>query len=115
MWAEMEAYAQARTLKAGDFKKLNLPFENKLLGQPREARRRMARRVEEFAYRMIVGVFNGRDTAPLAMEILLDTGSHHPGQKARRIEKPADWTPEKIRQRAAALGADKGPEGNFED
>ena len=115
MWAEMEAYAQAHTLKAGDYKKLNLPFENKLLGQPREVRLRMARRVEEFAYNLIVDVFNARDTAPLAMEILLAAGSHNPGQKARRSEKPADWTSEKIAQKAAALSFDKGPQGNFED
>ena len=115
MWAEMVAYAQTHTLKAGDYKKLNLPFENKLLGQPREVRLRMARRVEEFAYNLIVDVFNARDTAPLAMEILLAAGSHNPGQKARRSEKPADWTSEKIAQKAAALNSDKGPQGNFED
>jgi fructose/tagatose bisphosphate aldolase len=115
MWAEMEAYAQARNLKAGDYKKLNLPFENNLLGLPRNVRQRMARRVEAFAYRMIVDVFNARDTAPLAMEVLLAGGSHHPGQKARRIEKPADWTPEKIKQNAAALTSDKGSRGDFDD
>jgi fructose-bisphosphate aldolase class II len=115
MWAEMVAYAESRSLKAGDYKKLNLPFETKLLGLPRDVRQRMARRVEEFAYTMIVDVFNARDTAPLAMEILLSAGSHHPGQKARRIEKPADWTAEAITQKAAALNADKGPQGDFED
>lgn len=115
MWSEMEAYGQAHNLKAGDYKKLNLPFENKLLGLPRDVRLRMARRVEEFAYRMIVDVFNARDTAPLAIEILLAAGSHHLRPKARRIEKPTDWTPEKIHQKAAALTTDKGPQGNFED
>lgn len=115
MWAEMEAYAQAHNLKAGDYKKLNLPFENKLLGLPRAVRQRMARRVEEFAYRMIVDVFNARDTAPLAVEVLLAAGSHHPGAKARRIEKPAEWTPEKIRQKAASLNVDKGAQGDFDD
>jgi fructose/tagatose bisphosphate aldolase len=115
MWAEMVAYAESRSLKAGDYKKLNLPFETKLLGLPRDVRQRMARRVEAFAYAMIVDVFNARDTAPLAMEILLSAGSHHPGQKARRIEKPADWTAEAITQKAAALNADKGPQGDFED
>ncbi len=115
MWAEMEAYAQARNINGGDFKKLNLPFESKLLGLPRDVRRRMARRVEEFAYRMIVDVFNARDTAPLAIEAILAAGSHHPGPKARRIEKSVDWTPEFITQRAATLNADKGPQGDFED
>jgi hypothetical protein len=115
MWTEMVAYAQARSLKAGDYKKLNLPFENKLLGLPRPVRARMAKRVEEFVYAMIVNVFNARDTAPLAIEAILKAGSYSPGPKAKRIEKPADWTPEKIKERAAALHADKGPQGNFED
>ncbi len=115
LWQEMVGYAQARTLKAGDYKKLNLPFENKLLGQPREVRDRMARRVEEFAYRMMVEVFNARDTAPLCVEAILEAGSHAARPKARRIEKPADWTADKIRERAATLQADKGPQGDFED
>jgi len=108
-------YAQARNLKAGDYKKLNLPFESKLLSLPRPVRARMAKRVEEFVYAMIVNVFNARDTAPLAIEAILKAGSYSPGPKAKRIEKPADWTAEKIKERAAALHADKGPQGNFED
>jgi len=115
LWQEMVAYAQARTLKAGDYKKLNLPFENKLLGQPREVRERMVRRVEDFAYRMMMEVFNARDTAPLCIEAILEAGSHAAPAKARRLDKPADWTPDRIRERAAALQSDKGPQGNFED
>ena len=115
LWAEMVAYAQARSLKAGDYKKLNLPFENKLLGLPREVRARMARRVEDFAYHMMVKVFNAEDTAPLAIEAILKTGSYSPRPKARRIEKAADWTPEKIKEKAAGLQPDKGPQGNFDD
>ena len=115
LWQEMVAYAQARTLKAGDYKKLNLPFENKLLGQPREVRERMVRRVEDFAYRMMVEVFNARDTAPLGIEAILEAGSHAAPAKARRLDKPADWTPDRIQERAAALQSDKGPQGNFED
>jgi fructose/tagatose bisphosphate aldolase len=115
LWAEMVAYAQARNLKAGDYKKLNLPFENKMLGLPREVRHRMAQAVEEFAYHMMVQVFNAQDTAPLAIDAILKAGSCTPGPKARRIEKAADWTPEKITARAAALQPDKGPQGNFED
>ncbi|MCU0602105.1 MAG: class II fructose-bisphosphate aldolase [Desulfobacterales bacterium] len=115
LWAEMVAYAQARSLKAGDYKKLNLPFENKLLGLPREVRERMARRVEEFAYRMMVKVLNAEGTAPLAIEAILKAGSYHARPKARRIEKAADWTAEKIKEKAAALQPDKGPQGNFDD
>ena len=115
MWAEMVAYAQARSLKAGDYKKLNLPFENKLLGLAQDVRERMVRRVEDFAYQMMVNVFNAEDTAPLALEAILKTGSCTPGPKARRIEKAGDWTPEKITERAAILQPDKGPQGRFDD
>lgn len=115
LWTEIVAYAQARNLKAGDYKKLNLPFENKMLGLPRDVRERMVSRVEDFAYHMMLKVFNAEDTAPLAIEAILKAGSYHPRPKARRIEKAADWTPEKIRQKAAALQPDKGPQGNFND
>ncbi len=115
LWAEMVAHAQALSLKAGDYKKLNLPFENKMLGLPREVRQRMVQAVEDFAYHMMVDVFNAQDTAPLAIEAILKAGSHTPGPKARRIEKAADWTPEKIKERAAALQPEKGPQGNFDD
>ena len=115
MWSEMVAYAQAHGIKGGNYKNINLPFENKLLGLPREIRDRMAKRVEEFAYNMMVKVFNAKDTAPLAIESILKAGSHDAGAKAQRIENPADWTPDRIAQRAKLLHGDKGPKGNFDD
>ena len=115
MWAAMVAYAGSQGWKGGNFKNLNLPFENKLLGQPREVRDRMARRVEDFVYSMITGVFNASDTADIVIEAILKTGSHDPGPKAARIENPADWTPEKIHERGASLIGDKGPKGDFDD
>jgi fructose-bisphosphate aldolase, class II len=115
LWTEMVAYAESKGLKKGDFKKLNLPFENKILGQARDIRERMAKRVEEFVYTMLVDVFNARDTAPLAVEAILKTGSHDPGPKAERMEDPAEWTPERIAEKAKSLTGDKGPAGNFDD
>ena len=115
MWAEMVAYAQAHELKGGNYKKLNLPFENKLLGQPQTIRDRMAKRVEEFVYNMLVNVFNAQDTASFAIEGILEAGTYDPGPKAARIEDPAEWTPEKIIQRAATIESKKEPEGDFDD
>jgi fructose-bisphosphate aldolase class II len=115
LWAEMVAYADAKGLKKGDYKKLNLPFESHLLAQPAEIRERMVQRVDDFVYRMLTEVFNAADTAPLAIEAILSAGGHDPGPKARRVEDPAEWTPAKIAARAATLNADKGPSGNFED
>ena len=115
MWPAMVAYAESKGLKGGNFKKLNLPFENHLLGQPREVRERMAQRVENFAYNMIVNVFNAEDTAPLAIEAILEAGTFDPGPKVNRMDDPSEWTPEKIVKRAQSIVSAKGPEGDFDD
>lgn len=115
VWSEMVAYAQAQDWQGGNYKKLNLPFENKLLGQSAEVRDRMASRVEDFVHNMLVNVLNTADTAPLAVEAILKAGSYDAGSKAERIEDPADWTTEKIILRAATIESDKGPEGDFDD
>lgn len=115
LWAEMVAYADARELKKGDYKKLNLPFENKILGQARAVRDRMTRGVEDFVYDLLTNVFNATDTAPLAIEAILKANSYDPGPKVGRIEDPAEWSAEMIVQKAKALDSDKGPSGNFDD
>jgi fructose-bisphosphate aldolase class II len=115
MWQAMAAYADKQGWKGGNYKKLNLPFETKLLGQAKEVRERMTKRVEDFVYRLLVDVFHAGDTASLAIETILETNSYDLGPKVDRIEDPGDWTEEKIRQRAAAIDSDKGPEGDFDD
>lgn len=114
-WAEMVEYAKSKEIKGGNYKKLNLPFENKLLGLPAEIRERMCKDVEDFVYDLLVNVFHAQDTAPLAINAILKAGSYDLGPKAERIENPDEWTQEKIKERAAALDSDKGPEGNFDD
>ena len=115
VWSEMVAYAKSKELKAGNYKKLNLPFENKLQGQPADIRERMCKDVEDFVYDLLVNVFNAQDTAPLAIEAIIKAGSYDLGPKVDRIENPDDWTEEKIKERAAAINADKGPQGDFDD
>jgi len=115
LWSEMVAYAKDQGWQGGNYKKLNLPFENKLLGQSAEIRERMAARVEDFVYNMLVNVLNTADTAPLAVAAILRAGSYDPGPKAERIEDPSEWTPEKIIKRAATIESDKGPQGDFDD
>ncbi|HIJ79062.1 MAG: class II fructose-bisphosphate aldolase [Desulfobulbaceae bacterium] len=115
MWQEMVDYATAKGLKGGGYKSLNLPFENKLLGQPQAIRDRMVKRVEDFVYNMLVNVFNAEDTAPLAIEALLKAGSYDLGPKVERIQDAADWTGDKIAKKAAAIDSDKGPQGDFDD
>ena len=115
MWAEMIAHANANDLKGGNYKKLNLPFENRLLGQPQDVRERMIQRVEDFVHNMLVNVLNAENTAALALEAILKTGSHDPGAKAERMENPEEWTPDKIVARAATITSNKGEEGDFDD
>ncbi|MBT0653524.1 class II fructose-bisphosphate aldolase [Geomobilimonas luticola] len=115
LWAEMVAHAESKGWKKGDYKNLNLPFENKLLAQPEAIRERMAKRVEDFAYKMITEVFNSKDTAPLAVEAILKASSADVGPKGSQIEDPAHWTESQIRERAKSLAGDKGPAGNFDD
>ena len=100
LWEEMKEYARKHNLRGGDYKKLNLPFENRILRQPREIRERMAKGVEDFVYNLLVNVFNAKDTAPLAIEEIIKTGSYDLGPKAERMEDPSEWTEEKIREKA---------------
>jgi len=115
LWQEMRTYADDQGLKGGNYKKLNLVFENKILGQTREVRERMSKRVEDFVYSMLANVFNASDTADYAISTLVEAGSYDLGPKAVRTEDPKIWTTEYIREQAALLETDKGPAGDFDD
>ena len=115
IWQAMQTYAEKEGWKGGNYKKLNLPFETKLLGQAQEIRERMSRRVEDFVYHMLVNVFNAGDTAPLGIAAILQAGSYDLGSKVGRIEDPGQWTSEKIIERGATIDSDKGPTGDFDD
>lgn len=115
MWAEMVKYAKSKEIKGGNYKKLNLPFENKLLGQPKEVRERMSKDVENFVYELLINVFNAKDTASLGIEVILKAGSYDIGAKGSKIEDPNEWTEAKIKEKAAKISSDKGPKGNFDD
>ncbi|GAB4265298.1 MAG: class II fructose-bisphosphate aldolase [Deferrisomatales bacterium] len=115
LWQAMVAYADEKGWKSGDYKKLNLPFENRLWAQPREIRERMIAAVEEFVYMLLTEVFDAAGTAPLGVEAILEAGSYDLGPKGERVEDPADWTREKIVERARTIEKEEGPEGDFSD
>jgi len=75
----------------------------------------MCKGVEDFVFELLTDVFYAKDTAPLAIEAILSAGSYDVGPKVGRIEDPARWTEEKIKEKAVRLRGDKGPEGNFDD
>lgn len=115
LWAEMLEYAESKKIKGNDFKKLNLPFENRILSQPKEIRERMEKRIEDFSFNLLTKVFNATDTADIAIDEINKAGTFDPGPKATRIESPAEWTKEEIIRKAALLNTDKGPDGDFDD
>ena len=115
LWTEMTEYADANSISGGNYKKLNLPFERRWQGQDAATRERMASAVEDFVHHLLVEVFNAADTAPIAYDLILKAGSYDLGPKVAQFEDPADWTEEKIKAGAAAMGTDKGPAGDFDD
>jgi len=115
LWNALVTSAKENGLKGGNYKKLNLPFENKLLGQSRDVRERMVKGVEDFVYELLTDVFNAGDTAPLAIDTILKANSFDLGPKSTRIENPAEWTEDQIHERASRLNMEKGPAGDFDD
>ncbi len=115
LWSEMVAHADAGGIKGGNYKKLNIVFENKIMGQSADIRARMAGRVEDFVYNLLVNVFNAGDTAPVCIDAILEAGAFDPGPRVSRIEESEEWTEEKIKERASLITSDKGPAGDFDD
>jgi fructose/tagatose bisphosphate aldolase len=115
LWAAMLGDGKAQKLKAGDYKKFNLLYENKIMGQAREYRERMVKGVEDFTYRLLTDVFAAQGSAQLAYEAIMKAGGYDLGEKASRTEDPAEWTEEKIIKKAAALSSEKDPDGDFDD
>jgi fructose/tagatose bisphosphate aldolase len=114
LWDEMTAYADHHGYKGGDYRKLNLPFESKMLAQPASVRQRIQKGVEDFVLRLL-DVFNARNTAPMVIQAICQAKCADPGPVSQQIEDPQQWTSEKIARRAACICSDKGPQGDFDD
>ncbi|SDO84406.1 class II fructose-bisphosphate aldolase [Desulforhopalus singaporensis] len=114
-WQKMTDFAREKGWSGGNYKKLNLPFENLILAQDAQVRKRMAGRVEDFVYHLLTEVFNASGTGTIAREMLAAAGTYDLGAKSERIEDPAQWTRDKIIERAKTLDVDKGPQGDFDD
>ena len=114
-WEKMCAFAAANDWQKGNFKKLNLPFENILTAQDAPVRERMVKNVENFVFTLLTDVFNATDTADLVKKQIFETQSHMAGFKAKKIEQKDEWTREQIIEKASHITMEKGPEGNFDD
>jgi hypothetical protein len=114
-WEKMCAFAAANNWQKGNFKNLNLPFENILTAQDAPIRERMIKGVEDFVFTLLTDVFNATDTADLVKKQIFETQSHTPGFKAEKIEQKNEWTREKIIEKASKIAVNKSPEGDFDD
>ena len=115
LWKEMKAYADENNIKGSNFKKINRPYENRILAQSREIRERMVDAVAKFAYDLLANVFNAEGTGDLLIQEILQKNSYDPGALVGVIEPNNEWTEEKIRQKASLITTDKGPEGDFSE
>ncbi|MCK5073054.1 MAG: class II fructose-bisphosphate aldolase [Bacteriovoracaceae bacterium] len=115
LWSEMVEYADKQGWNGGNYKKLNLPFENKINSLPKHIRDRSEKDVEEFVYNMLVNVFNAKDTANHGIDSIMEANSYDLGQKSEKQENESEWTESKIREMAKSIESDKGPEGDFDD
>ncbi len=115
LWQEMKNFAAENGWSRGNYKKLNLPFENRIMAQPQTIRDRMAARVEDFVFSLLTGVFNAGNTAEATIDAILTSGCATPVPKCERTEDPRDWSGDRIAAMAADLNHDRGPEGDFDD
>ncbi|MCP3922247.1 MAG: ketose-bisphosphate aldolase [Desulfobacterales bacterium] len=115
LWAEMKAYADEQNIKGSNFKKINRPFENRILAQTREVRERMVDATAEFAYDLLANVFNAEGTGDLLIQEILEKNSYDSGPLVGIIESKDEWTEEKIRHKASLIITDKGPDGDFSE
>lgn len=110
LWQEIVTYADAQGMsrKSGDYKKLNLPFHDKILAEPDHVVGRIVDEIAEWGKRFI-RAFGGEGTAEKVVEVM-----------ARRADQNA--SPERvIRSPRMKYGPNdapnrgKGAEGNFDD
>jgi fructose/tagatose bisphosphate aldolase len=110
LWNEMTASADSRGMsrKSGDYKKLNLPFHEKILAEPDNITGRIVDEIAEWAKRFI-RAFGGEGTAEIAAEAASRRGDHNSSPE-RVIRSPrSKYGPDNAPNKA------KGAAGDFDD
>jgi fructose/tagatose bisphosphate aldolase len=110
LWEEIVAYADGKGMsrKSGDYKKLNLPFHEKILAEPGDIIGRIVDEISEWGKRFI-RAFGGEGTAEKVIEAAC-LRSDHNSSPERVIRNPrSKFGPE------AAPNKGKGAGGNFDD
>ncbi len=79
-------------------------LRNRLTGLPIDVRLWMAKNVEEFVYRILVEVFNAKDTAPLGIEAILEDEIIRPGAQGEADRRPEGMEQGKDRREGEGPG-----------
>lgn len=110
LWNEMVAYADGKGMsrKSGDYKKLNLPFHEKILAEPDHIVGRIVDEIADWGRRFIKA-FGGEGTSEKLLEIMSRRPDHNAAPE-RVIRCPrSKYGPE------AAPNVSKSGDGNFDD
>lgn len=105
LWHEMVAEADAKGMsrKSGDYKKLNLPFHEKILAEPKEIIDRIVDEVAEWGKKFI-RAFGGEGTAEKVLEVMSRRPDHNASPE-RVIRSPrSKYGPEQAPNRSKTSG-----------
>lgn len=118
LWADMVAYAEDKGWKGGDYKKLSLPFDNRIMALSEDVKIAMASRVENFAYKLMTDVFGSQDSAPTVIDSILAANTYAPDPTIHVTDfvRHNDWSEEYIRTQGAIIDQyAEEIEGDFDD
>jgi len=115
-WEYMVNLAKELGFKGGNYKKLNKPADEYLKKLPEDIQRRMAKGVEDFIANLLENVFNAKDSAHKALDVILEHKSHEIEMFNKIIEDKNKWTKEYIIEEGKRIyDEDNAIEGDFDD
>lgn len=115
-WKHLVDIAQKKGWKAGDYKKLNSEVDEYLKKLPQDVQNRMSKGVEDFIANLLENVFYCKDSADLALDVILESESYQVKQTAAQIEDKKVWTEDYIRKEGKRIFEHQHEvEGNFDD
>jgi len=115
LWKEMVQTADEEGFAPGDYKKLNIIFQQAMTEEPLNIQKRIIGGIVDFVQPLMRDVFGMGGTGHIVMEEIVKSQSYYSRRDVRRIEDPLQWTSEMINKKALAIDPDKGPAGDYDD